>query len=100
MLNKILSAVIVVMVTSCVAVQAKTGEEDVNLKTGLVLYMPLDEGKGTLIHFNIIKEEIARLQRTNKTIRTFNLKSKFCLFARYRHLYRSYAPSKYKQYSD
>ena len=37
MLNKILSVVIVVMVTSCVAVQAKTGEEDVNLKTGLVL---------------------------------------------------------------
>ncbi|HIN75856.1 MAG TPA: LamG domain-containing protein [Rhodospirillales bacterium] len=49
MLNKILSAVIVVMVASCLAVQAKTGEEDVNLKTGLVLYMPLDEGKGTSV---------------------------------------------------
>ena len=44
-----MSAVIVGMVTSCVAVQAKTGEEDVNLKTGLVLYMPLDEGKGTSV---------------------------------------------------
>ena len=46
MLNKILSVVIVVMVTCSLVVQAKTSEEDVNLKKGLVLYMPLDEGKG------------------------------------------------------
>ena len=49
MLKKILAVAIVVMVTSCLVVQAKTGEEDVNLKTGLVLYMPLDEGKGTSV---------------------------------------------------
>ena len=46
MLNKILSVVIVVMVTCSLVVQAKTSEEDVNLKKGLVLYMSLDEGKG------------------------------------------------------
>ena len=46
MLNKILSIVIVVMVTCSLVVQAKTSEEDVDLKKGLVLYMSLDEGKG------------------------------------------------------
>ncbi len=46
MLRKISSVAIAIMILSCLTVQAKITDKDIDLKKGLVLYMPFDEGTG------------------------------------------------------
>ena len=46
MLRKISSVAIAIMILSCLTVQAKITDKDIDLKKGLVLYMPFDEGAG------------------------------------------------------
>ena len=46
MLQKVAVLATAMMILLSLTVQAKITDKDVNLKKGLVLYMPFDEGKG------------------------------------------------------